>query len=187
MYSHLTQPKQGQLLLSEPFTSDFFFKRSAVLLAEHNKEGSFGFIINRPLNLTFSDIFPKLPPIDAPIYLGGPVNRNSLFFIHHSKELFPQSKEIIKDLYWDADLKSLKKNLKSGLVQSADIKFVLGYAGWTPRQLEEEFSKDYWLISSCRSTQVLSGKTEALWRNRIKKMPNDIAIWANFPDDPQMN
>ena len=75
-------PKKGHLLIAEPsILGDLSFNRSVVLLAEHNEEGSVGFILNKPLSYTINDLIPE---IDAKftIYNGGPVEQDNLYFIH---------------------------------------------------------------------------------------------------------
>ncbi|MCD4737049.1 MAG: YqgE/AlgH family protein, partial [Bacteroidales bacterium] len=77
-----TEPTKGKILISEPFLTDYYFKRSVVLLAEHNEDGSFGLILNKPVNLEFNDILKNFPTFHGQMFLGGPVKTDSLFFIH---------------------------------------------------------------------------------------------------------
>jgi putative transcriptional regulator len=72
-----TKPKKGDLLIAEPsIIGDMSFNRSIVLLADHNNEGSIGFIINKPLEYTISDLVPE---VEAPfkVYNGGPVEQDN--------------------------------------------------------------------------------------------------------------
>ena len=66
-------PKKGRLLLAEPFMEDSYFKRAVVLLTEYNKEGAFGFILNKPLELTINKVIPEFPKFDSRIFTGGKV------------------------------------------------------------------------------------------------------------------
>ena len=72
------KPTKGRILISEPFLVDYYFKRSVVLLAEHNDEGSFGLIINKPVDMHLGDVLHDFPDFNAPIYLGGPVKTENL-------------------------------------------------------------------------------------------------------------
>ena len=84
------KPKKGKLLIAEPsLTGDVSFNRSVVLLAEHNQEGSVGFILNKPLNYSINDLVEEIQ-VPFPVYNGGPVEQDNLYFIHKVPELIPQ-------------------------------------------------------------------------------------------------
>src|SRR6476620_10142208 len=86
--------KKGHLLIAEPsIIGDLSFNRSVVLLAEHNQNGSIGFILNKPLKYTIQDLVPDINA-DYKIFNGGPVEQDSLYFIHNVPELIPGSIEI---------------------------------------------------------------------------------------------
>ena len=74
------KPMQGRVLISEPFLNDYYFKRSVVLLVEHDDEGSFGLIINKPLKLKLSDVSKEFSNFEADVYLGGPVKTENIYF-----------------------------------------------------------------------------------------------------------
>ena len=83
--------KKGHLLIAEPsILGDLSFNRSVILLADHNTEGSVGFILNKPLDYSVNDLVPE---VDATftIYNGGPVEQDNLYFIHNIPELIPNS------------------------------------------------------------------------------------------------
>ena len=91
--------KKGQLLIAEPsLIGDTSFNRSVILLADHNDEGSVGFIINKPLRYSIRDLVPE---IDATfkIYNGGPVEQDNLYFIHNVPHLIPESIEISNGIF----------------------------------------------------------------------------------------
>ena len=69
----ILEPAQGSLLVSEPFLADSFFKRSVVLLSEHDKKGTLGFILNKPTDVTVNQAVDNFPEFEAPLYFGGPV------------------------------------------------------------------------------------------------------------------
>ncbi len=75
-------PAKGRLLLSEPFMGDYYFGRSVILLAEHNEDGTIEVILNKPATVGFNEVLRDFPEFDAPVYIGGPVETNSLFYIH---------------------------------------------------------------------------------------------------------
>ena len=88
--------KKGKLLIAEPsIIGDVSFNRSIILLTEHNNEGSIGFILNKPLDFELGDLIPDVKS-NFPIYNGGPVQQDNLYFIHKVAELVPESIEISK-------------------------------------------------------------------------------------------
>lgn len=92
--------KKGQLLLLEPsIIGDISFNRSVILLADHNDEGSVGFIINKPLKYTINDLVPDVEA-NFKIYNGGPVEQDNSYFIHNIPELITNSVEISSGIFW---------------------------------------------------------------------------------------
>src|ERR1035437_8936677 len=90
------KPEQGKLLLSEPFSADPNFKRTVVLLAQHDEEGSVGFVLNRPMNLKLERIIDEFKGCKLPVWDGGPVQRDSLFYIHTLGDAIPDSIPILE-------------------------------------------------------------------------------------------
>ena len=120
-------PKQGKILISEPFTPDVFFKRSVVLLTEHTDEGSVGFILNKPSSSTLSKISKEFGNLDVPVYYGGPVEQDSLFYMHILPDLIPNSKKVFDDLYWSGDYKVLSGLVRSGKINQDKTGFFIGH------------------------------------------------------------
>ena len=94
------KPSKGVLLISEPFLSDPNFKRTVVLVTEHDEAGSVGFILNRPLQYRLNDILEDFPSLDAPVYVGGPVKQDSLHFLHRIRALAEEGDEVAPGVYW---------------------------------------------------------------------------------------
>lgn len=178
--------KEGCLLISEPFLLDSYFKRAVIMIGEYSEDGTVGFIINKPTNLTINDALDDFPKIHAPLYFGGPVQIDTIHFIHRFHNL-EGSKEIIPGVYWGGDLEQLKKGINLGRIKSEDVRFFAGYSGWEPQQLTEELKGHTWLISENNKDFVFSHTPEDLWGNVLKAMGSQYAILANFPEDPSLN
>ncbi|HEY0091091.1 MAG TPA: YqgE/AlgH family protein, partial [Flavobacterium sp.] len=130
--------KKGQLLVAEPsILGDLSFNRSVILLADHNSEGSVGFIINKPLRYTINDLVPEVEA-NFKIYNGGPVEQDNLYFIHNVPELIPDSIEISSGIFWGGDFELTKNLINEGRIKKDNIRFFLGYTGWDSQQLENE-------------------------------------------------
>ncbi len=181
------EPAKGRILISEPFLLDDFFKRSVVLLAEHNEEGSFGIIINKPVKAKFNEIVKDFPDLDTQLYLGGPVQRDSLFFIHTMGKVIPESMEIIEGLYWGGDIEAVREMITLNKLDEDNIRFYIGYSGWAPQQLNDELKKNSWVVSNIDTEQLLNTRPNALWKRSLMRLGGDYALWPKFPDDPASN
>jgi putative transcriptional regulator len=186
MKNPIIKPHQGVILISEPSLRDFYFRQSVVLLAEHNEDGSFGIIINKPIETRLNEVLKDFTDLDIPIYLGGPVKTDSIFFIH-TKENVGKSLKILDGLYWGGDIDAIREMLEMRLIKENEIRFFIGYAGWNPKQLDREILEKSWVLSHTSVDEIINMHPEKLWPGYLKSMGSDYAIWANFPADPSFN
>lgn len=184
---HQIRPRAGSLLISEPHLDDFFFGRSVVLLADHGEEGSFGIILNKTVKVRFNDIVKDFPEFDAPLFLGGPVKTDTLFFIHTLGEEIRDSAPIMKGLYWGGRLEDVQEQILSGRLSPEQIRFFVGYAGWSPNQLDSELEQHSWIVKDASLHDVIHLNTETMWQHYIRGMGKDYAIWSNYPANPILN
>lgn len=181
------KPAKGKILISEPFLVDYYFKRSVVLLAEHNEEGTFGLIINKPVDIILSDVLKDFPVFDSPVFLGGPVKTDSLYFIHTLGNNIENSLEITEGLYWGGEIEHVKELITIGKIQPNEIKFFIGYSGWVSRQLEGELARNSWLVANTDAKQVMESNPSSFWKEAVNNMGGDYTYWTNFPTDPALN
>jgi putative transcriptional regulator len=181
------KPAQGRILISEPFMPDYYFKRSVVLLVEHNKDGTFGVIINKPMDLKFDEVVKDFPGFDSKIYLGGPVKTDSLFFIHTLGEEIENSIKIIEGLYWGGDIERVKEMISLDLINETNIRFFIGYSGWIPNQLNMELTRDSWVVSSISAEAMMNADPKTLWKRTLLELGGQYKNWTNFPNEPAMN
>ena len=182
-------PAQGIILISEPFLQDAYFQRSVVLLVEHNTQGSMGFVLNKKTDLIVNTFFPELEEYpEIPIYLGGPVSANRLFFIHSLGDLIvPDSVKIKDRLYFDGDFEALKRYIQNGHSIEGKVKFFLGYSGWTEGQLGNEINKNSWVVSHAAKENVLLADGESFWKNSLEQLGSNYEAWTKYPKDPYLN
>ncbi len=181
------KPARGKILISEPFLWDYFFKRSVVLLAEHNDDGTFGVIINKPIKARFNEVVKDFPEFNARVFLGGPVQSDSLFFIHTLGETVDNSMEIIPGIYWGGDIERVRELISLGRLRPEQIRFFIGYSGWAPKQLDEELDRNSWVVSQLTANDILKTTPSTLWSRSLRKLGAEYARWINFPDDPNEN
>ncbi|HMR41106.1 MAG TPA: YqgE/AlgH family protein [Ignavibacteria bacterium] len=184
--SNFKVPGKGKLLISAPMLGDIF-KRSVILLTEHNEDGSVGFILNKPTDLKLNEIIEDFPEFDAKIYLGGPVQRDSLNFISRKNYFEDDSYEISEGLYWNGNFEKLKILIETGSIDPDDIKFYLGYSGWGPGQLDNEMKIKSWYVNTPTSEMIFDEEDSKLWSTVLKSMGNEFTVISTFPDDPSVN
>ena len=187
MSKPVRKPQKGNFLLSEPFLTDPNFWRSVVLLTEHNEDGSFGFVLNRPTGYQLNEVAPELPRLDAPVYMGGPVQKDSLHFLHRIDALKPSGEEIIPGIWWGGDYGLLQSLMEKGEIDPEHIRFFIGYAGWGPEQLEGEMEQKTWILSPGRVSFTFSQDPQNLWRNILRTMGTKYQMMSNYPVDPSLN
>ncbi len=181
------KPAAGRFLISEPFMGDQNFQRTVVLLVEHSREGSLGFVINRQLDLTLDQLIEGLPAFQAPIFMGGPVEQNTLHYVHRLGTSFPGSHEIVNDVFWGGDFEQVKNQIQLNLLSEDDILFFVGYSGWGPGQLEEELDQKSWIVAPENPLFIFQQNYDDLWREILQSMGFKYQIIANYPIDPRLN
>jgi putative transcriptional regulator len=180
--------KKGQLLIAEPsIIGDLSFNRSVILLADHNEEGSVGFILNKPLEYTINDLIPEIEA-SFKIYNGGPVDQDNLYFIHTIPELITDSIEISNGIFWGGDFELTKSLINNKQINKEDIRFFLGYTGWGANQLSEELQLNSWIITdNTYESSILSKPSKQFWKEKIIELGGDYIIWSNAPENPTLN
>lgn len=181
-------PKKGHLLIAEPSTlGDVSFNRSVVLLAEHNQDGSVGFIINKPLEYSIQDLVSEINA-NFTVYNGGPVEQDNLYFIHNVPELITNSIEIANGIYWGGDFEITKNLINEGKITKKNIRFFLGYSGWEINQLENELKENSWIVTENTFKAKLLGKSvQNFWKEKMKEQGGDYVFFSNAPSDPMLN
>jgi putative transcriptional regulator len=179
--------RSGTILISEPFMGDPNFERTVVLVCRHDEEGSFGLVLNRKSNLRLSDVLDIFQHNgDMELSIGGPMEYNTLHYIHqidHLQEAIPLSQSV----FWGGDYDQLKELLSSGLISSDEIRFFLGYSGWSPGQLQEEIEKKIWIVNNTATDLLFDLNQDSLWREILKQMGGKYKVLANYPIDPSLN
>ena len=186
-YKNKLKPEKGRLLVSEPFLPDPNFERTIVLLCEHNDDGSFGFVLNKPSLVQVGDVISDLADFSSPVYMGGPVQQDTLHYIHRLPDL-KDSIKITDEIFWGGDFERLTSLLNIKQIDPQDIKFFLGYSGWSAGQLDLELEADSWIVND-RTSELLvfETNTEMMWREALKNMGGRFSVYSNYPVDPSMN
>lgn len=183
----MIEPANGTLLIANPHLNDPNFLRSVIFLCEHNEEGSFGFVMNRKLNYTIDELVPELEDCKLPVFEGGPVELNTLHFLHQYPHLIPGGKEVIDGVFWGGDFNKLIELIHSKKINTHHIRFFLGYSGWGGGQLAGEMNEKTWIVAAAHPSFLFAADDAELWKAVLKSMGGDYNLIINAPLDPRLN
>lgn len=188
LYLEFNMIKTGKFLIATPtIIGDYNFQRSCVLLVDVKKSETVGFILNKPLEYTLDDLMDTVT-IPYPVYYGGPVEPDNLFFIHSMGSLIPNSIHLRDNLYWSGDFEAVLDLIESGQLAQDQIRFFLGYSGWSEGQLESEIQEDSWVISDYIIPEDwMVQPSEDFWKNQMRALGGNYLLWSNAPENPMSN
>lgn len=181
-------PKAGELLLAEPFLMDTNFSRAVVLLSECNDDGAVGFVLNKPLNVTLKQVLPDdLGSFDAPLHFGGPVEPDTLHYIHVLGDQLDGAVEVVPGVYWGGSFEVLRLMIAGEKIHAKDLRFFAGYSGWGAGQLESEMKENSWIKTTLSPGQVFASDPDQLWKQIMINLGGRYKVMANFPVSQSLN
>jgi putative transcriptional regulator len=174
-------------LIADPFLKDPNFMRTVVFLCEHQDEGSFGFVLNRNYDYTLDELVNGLDDLKLPVFYGGPVQMDTIHFLHQYPEKIPGGYEISEGVFWGGDFDVAIQMIRKGEVNLQRIRFYIGYSGWGTGQLNDELNEKSWLTVKATRKIIFLKETEEIWKESLKLLGGDYEMMINFPIDPQLN
>ncbi len=183
-------PKTGKMLVSEPFMTDRYFSHSVIALVDYNRDAtSMGIVMNRALNYTVGQLIEGFDDsVDAPIFCGGPLSPDRLFYIHRLGNMFSGCQQICPGLWIGGDFGQMKEYVAEGNPTEGLLRFFIGYSGWEARQLDREISQHVWAVADPMTPKkMLTGSDDAYWHSMVRSMGNDYRPWLLHPMNPQAN
>ncbi|HLZ15708.1 MAG TPA: YqgE/AlgH family protein, partial [Cyclobacteriaceae bacterium] len=163
------------------------FERTIILLCEHNDDGTVGFVLNKPSLSKLGELIADLSQLKNIVCMGGPVQQDTLHYIHRCADI-DGAIEVSERIYWGGEFEQLIAKLETHQLKPKDIKFFLGYSGWSPNQLEDEIKANSWIVSDLVSEELIFETTEEeMWRKTLKNMGGRFSMYSNYPVDPTMN
>ena len=173
-------PSKGSVLLSEPFLQDPHFERSVVLICEHSDAESFGFILNHKSVVQLKDLL-DMAPANIPVFIGGPVANNSLFYLHTFADI-ESSEEILPGLFFGGDITEILERVSKEKNSSKHIRFFIGYSGWSKGQLVQEIEERAWIsVNNISMQTLLSEPVDQLWKKCLSVQGNQFQTFSIFP------
>lgn len=183
----MIEPGAGILLIADPFLKDPNFLRTVVLLCDHKPEGSFGFVLNKQIEQTLDELLENFENFPLPVYYGGPVQQDTIHFVHQYPDLIPDACKVSEDIYWGGNFETVTALIKNKTISLDKIKFFIGYSGWGTGQLSSELDEKSWLTVEATKNLVFNTKPGEVWKGSLKHLGGDYEMMANFPIDPQLN
>jgi putative transcriptional regulator len=181
-------PAPGVILIAHPWLSDPNFQRTVIMVCEHQEEnGSFGLVLTRPLDRRLGEFIETLSSSDLTLYAGGPVQTDTLHFLHTHGRLVDSAIQVQEDLYWGGDFDLMQALVLAGDATTATTRFFAGYSGWGSGQLAMEIAEGSWILTRAPTEVVLETRPEELWRSLLRRMGGPFALLSNFPTDPRNN
>ncbi len=179
--------KTGKLLLASANMLESNFKRTVLVMCEHNDKGSLGFILNRPLEFKVCEAIAGFEEVEELLHRGGPVQVDTVHFLHSRGDLIENSQEILPGVFWGGDKDELSFLLNTGVMRSSEIRFFLGYSGWRAGQLKAEFEEGAWYTAEASSSIVFGDAYERMWSRSVRSKGGEFQLVANAPELPGLN
>jgi len=182
--------EKGSLLIANPVLPDPNFSRTVILLCDHDEQGSFGLVINRSIQLKAPDLFLNiniLKSYNEKIYLGGPVSQSMVFFLCRSPSAAGKLDEVCSGVYLGSNLETLESLYASLKNPEQDIRFYLGYSGWSSGQLAEEMEQNSWLVQKANEQFIFLDSESLIWPKAVNSLGEKYQYLTKAPVNPQWN
>lgn len=157
-------PGVGKLLVATDEVQGSTFYETVILLLHYDESGALGIVINRPIEATPKDLLPQLDGIEdyeGPVYWGGPVRLATMRALHRTDA--PAEDEI--HVFDSVHRLPLSEKLPAAATSEKSLRFFIGYAGWSPGQLEKEILFGSWSIVPATEQSVFSEEPGAVWQS----------------------
>lgn len=161
--------------------------RSVVFLCDHQEEGSFGFVINRAYKHTLDELMNNAEDLKIPVFYGGPVQMDTIHFLHQYPDKIPGSYEVLNGIYWGGEFETALNLIKEGQIDTGKIRFYIGYSGWGTGQLTDELTEKSWLTAEATRKLVFHKNADEIWKAALSHLGGDYEMMSNYPIDPQLN
>jgi putative transcriptional regulator len=177
----------GTMMAACPFLSDAPFHRRLLLLAEHSCSGSVAFVLNEYSGFRLGELLPGFAGWDVPVWTGGPVEDDTLHIVQVQSAGLADSTEIIPGIWWNAHPAKAMKLANEGLLDQTKWYFFLGYAGWSPRQLEHEFDDHHWILGHYNPYFLPDEGSRSQWAQFLIDLGEPYNWLSGAPTHPSLN
>ena len=179
----------GKLLVATPRTGGKVFRRSVVLVLQHDEDGAQGVVLNRPLHAPVAAVLPPWQDyvtLPAHVFQGGPVALDSALGLVTVPGDLPEPMGV-RLLFGGLGLVDLDVPPPEVMPGVAGLRIFAGYAGWTDGQLEQEIRDGGWYVVEAEARDAFTPEPETLWASVLRRQRGNLALVASLPEDPTMN
>ena len=162
------------------------FERTVILLCEHNANGSFGLVLNQETEFTLSNVIDDNYS-EQPIFTGGPVQKNTLHFLHRLGNEVDGTTKVTEGIYWGGNFDYIKTVLNYQSQVNDSVKLFVGYSGWEAGQLQQELDRNAWYVTDADPSLVFDTPPKDIWRGILRQMGGTYKVISNYPTDPRLN
>ena len=181
---------KGSLLIANPVLPDPNFSRTVILLCNHNDQGSFGLVINRSTQLKAPDLFSDIDILrsyNTKIYMGGPVSQSMVFYLYRSAKDVIDLDKICSGVYLGSNLETLESLYLDIENPEENIRFYLGYSGWSDGQLDGEMEQNSWLVQDANEQFIFLDSENLIWPKAVNSLGEKYQYLTKAPVNPQWN
>ncbi|MFO0913058.1 MAG: YqgE/AlgH family protein [Pirellulales bacterium] len=178
----------GQFLIASPYLTDPNFYRSVVLIIEHNADGAFGLVLNRPSGVSVRAMWQQTMQascdIPAPVYLGGPIAGPIMLL--HSRPA-DSDLQIVDGTHFSSERNKILRLITNPPTR---LRVFNGYSGWGAGQLDREMAGGGWLTRPAASEQIFGLPDDHSWHVLTRAIGRDITSGAGpltGPENPSWN
>jgi putative transcriptional regulator len=176
---------QGQLLVASPSLLDPNFRRTVVLVTEHNAEGAAGLVLNRPSEAEVVEAVPQLEPLaddGEHVWVGGPVEQNAVLVLGE----FLDPDDAAVPLFGSLGFPALDEP-DDVVPLTTRRRIFAGYAGWGSGQLEDELAREDWILEPASNDDAFTQAPDELWADVLRRKGGIYELVARMPEDPSVN
>jgi putative transcriptional regulator len=182
----------GSLLVATPMLDEPPFRRSVVLLLDHDDDGALGVVVNQAADLAVDRVLSAWSQtVSEPgvLFVGGPVGTDSALAVAElatglTATADPPGWRGCFDRIGLVDLDAPPELLGSAIGR---MRIFAGYSGWGSGQLEGEISEGAWYVVESEPDDVFGLHPAGLWRRVLRRQRDETAFMSTYPDDPLQN
>lgn len=184
------KPSEGSLLVAEPFLRERYFNHAVICLVDYEPQSTaMGIVLNNPTEHTLQELIEGVnvkTPI--PVFCGGPLSSNRLFFMHTLGDLIPDSRQVRERLYIGGDFDAMLSVVNDGYPIEGNFRFFIGYSGWDISQLDDEIAKNVWAVARLpHFTDLLTDMEDSYWHKVVRRMGPAYRGWLFHPRNLSSN
>ncbi len=170
---------RGRLLIAAPSLYDYF-RRTVVLVIEHNEDGAMGVVLNRTSETFVGEVVPALAELadaDELVRVGGPVSPDAVVALGEFGDPSEAGAAVI------GGLGTLDPERANGSL--VRLRVYAGYAGWSAGQLDEEVDEGAWIVEPASPEDPF--RDDDIWSAALRRKGGGYRLLATMPSDPSLN